>query len=127
MMAALLQKLLGDEYLVESAGIRVETARPANAHSILCMKEREIDLSGHRSRWIGDTNISQFSHFVCVHENVEDVVRRVARINGAMFLTANKDCGGIPDPYGKGLPAYRECLDLLDKVLPDIAKQIRGC
>ena len=42
------------------------------------------------------------------------------------MLVANEHQGGIPDPYGLGLSGYRDCLALLDHVMPGVAKQIRA-
>jgi hypothetical protein len=39
-------------------------------------------------------------------------------------MVANEDQGGIPDPYEFGLAGYRNCLALLDQVMPQVAKQI---
>lgn len=44
----------------------------------------------------------------------------------ANIVTANEHQGGIPDPYELGLAGYRECLALLDEVMPKIALHIGG-
>jgi protein-tyrosine-phosphatase len=127
MMQALLQRELGDEFQVESAGIRKEAAgQPANEHSITCMQERGIDLSDHVSRWVGDFDLSQYSHIVCVGENeAKQVVELLAGHTDTTVLIANEDGGGVPNPYEKGLSAYRECIVLLDEALPKVADLIR--
>jgi protein-tyrosine-phosphatase len=127
MMQALLQQQLGDEFQVESAGIRKEAAgQPANDHSILCMQERTIDLTRHRSRWVGDLDLTQFSHIICVGDNeARQVSELLPQNSSTIVLTANGDRGGVPNPYKKGLPAYRECLALLDEVMPEIAHLVR--
>jgi len=131
MMAVLLQKELGDEFQVESAGTFKKwgewPGEPANGHAILCLEEMGIDISDHRSRWIGDLDLSSFSHIVCVNEKaLDNTVLFLAGYRGAKIIVANGNYGGIPDPYGKGLGAYRECLSLMEKVVPDIANQIRA-
>lgn len=127
MMQALLQKLLGNAFRVESAGIRKEAAGlPANDRSILLMRERDTDLTNHRSRWIGDLDLTQYSHIICVGENEFDQVRKhLGESSRTVVLIANGDSVGIPDPYEKGLSGYRECLALLDDTMPKIARQIR--
>jgi hypothetical protein len=41
-------------------------------------------------------------------------------------MVANEHQGGIPDPYELGLTGYRDCLALLDRVMPPIAQHISG-
>jgi len=41
-------------------------------------------------------------------------------------MVANEHQGGIPDPYELGLAGYRDCLALLDQVMPPVAQQISG-
>lgn len=128
MMQALLQQELGNGFLVESAGVS-ETAKlgqHANDHSVLCMLEREIDITGHVSQWVGDLRLTQYSHIVCVGENEAIQVAHFLSLSEyTTVIVANGENGGVPNPYEKGLPAYRECLDLLDQVIPSIALMIR--
>jgi len=127
MMQALLQKRLGDEFQVESAGIRQGCAgQTANEHSILCMQERGIDLTKHQSRWVGDLNLTQYSHIICVGDNeARQVSEHLPQNSRTIVLIANGDHGGVPNPFEKGLPAYRGCLALLDEVMPEIAQLVR--
>lgn len=127
MMQAVLQELLGAAFLVESAGMRRELAdRPANYRSVACMKERGIDLSDHTSRWIGDLDLDQYRWIVCVGHEEADSVRAALSAESASVIVANEQHGGIPDPYELGMAGYRNCLALLDEVMPDVAKRIRG-
>jgi protein-tyrosine-phosphatase len=127
MMQVLLQQQLGQQVRVESAGIREGCAgQSANEHSVLCMSERGIDLTGHQSRWVGDLDLSEYSHIVCVGEPEAQVVcGLLPQGSKTVVLIANESRGGVPNPYEKGLDAYRECLATLDEVLPPIAKLIK--
>lgn len=125
MMQAVLQQHLGASFLVESAGVRKELAgRPANDRSVACMKERGIDLSGHVSRWIGDLDLDPYRWIVCVGHDEADQVRSALGASSACVMVANEAQGGIPDPYELGLAGYRDCLALLDQVMPHIAQHI---
>ena len=127
MMQAVLQQRLGAAFLVESAGMSKELAgRPANARSVACMKERGVDLSGHISRWIGDLDLDRYQWIVCVGHNEADMVRSAVGARSASVLVANAGHGGIPDPYELGLAGYRDCVALLDEVMPDVAQHISG-
>ena len=125
MMQAVLQQQLGAAFLVESAGISRELAgRPANARSVACMKERGLDLNDHVSRWIGDLDLDQYRWIVCVGHDEADKVRSALGADSATVLVANASHGGIPDPYEHGLAGYRDCVALLDQVMPDVAQHI---
>ena len=127
MMQAVLQRHLGGAFLVESAGVREGLAgRPANHRSVACMKERGVDLSGHVSRWIGDLDLDQYRWIVCVGHEEADKVRSALGTASTSVMVANEHRGGIPDPYELGLAGYRDCLALLDQVMPDVARQISG-
>jgi protein-tyrosine phosphatase len=125
MMQAVLQQHLGAGFVVESAGVSRELAgRPANHRSVACMKERGIDLGGHVSRWIGDLDLDQYRWIVCVGQDEADKVRSAVGAGSASVIVANAHGGGIPDPYELGLAGYRDCLALLDQVMPYVAQQI---
>ena len=125
-MSALLQRELGDGFVVQSAGLDEDLAgRHANQRSVDCLQERGLDLSGHVSRWIGSLALDTIGWIVTVGP---DEARRVCDHLGnlsASVIVANAEHGGIPDPYELGMDGYGECAALLDRVLPDIARQIR--
>ena len=126
MMQAVLQQHLGASFLVDSAGLSKELAgRPANYRSVACMKERGVDLSGHISRWIGDLDLGQFRWIVCVGHDEADKVRFALGADSTSVIVANEHQGGISDPYELGMAGYRDCLALLDQVMPQVAQRIR--
>ena len=126
-MQAVLQQHLGGAFLVESAGVRKELAgRPANHRSVGCMKERGVDLSGHISRWIGNLDLGQYRWIVCAGPDEAALVRPALGGRLTNVMVANEHQGGIPDPYELGLAGYRDCLALLDRVMPQIARHISG-
>jgi protein-tyrosine phosphatase len=125
MMQAVLQQHLDATFLVESAGVREELAgRSANQRSVACMKERGVDLSVHVSRWVGNLDLDQYQWFVCVGHDEADQVRSLLRADKSRVIVANEHQGGIPDPYELGLAGYRDCLALLDEVMPHVARRI---
>lgn len=126
MMGALLQRKLGG-FVVESAGLDKSLAgRPANRRAVACMQERGLDLSGHTSRWIGDVDLDRTGWIVTVGSDEADQVRVHLGTASTPVIVANADHGGIPDPYELGVEGYRDCAALLDRVLADIAQQIRA-
>lgn len=126
MMAAFLQRDLGDRFQVESAALwKKGIGDPTNENSILCMKDVGIDVSGHRVCWIGDFDLTQFSHIVCVNTEMAGKIRGFLEGN-AKVLVVNEDDGGLPDPLGKGMSAYQACFAIIVRDLPRLASLIRG-
>ena len=98
MMQAVLQQQLGAGFRVESAGVsKAWAGRPANHRSVACMRCR-----ARRA----------------------DAVRSALCADPARVMVANAHQGGIPDPYELGLADYRDCLALLDQVMPHVAQRI---
>jgi protein-tyrosine-phosphatase len=126
MMQALLQQHLGKSFVVESAGVwRKAAGAPANSRSIMVMKERGLDLTPHIGRWVGDLQLTDYSHIICVDELAAVDVRALRPSEAdTTIMIANAGGGGIPDPYELGIEGYRACLALLDTVMPIVASEI---
>ena len=88
------------------------------------MKERGVDLSVHVSRWVGDLDLDQYQWIVCVGHDEAEQVRSLLGADKTRVIVANEHQGGIPDPYELGLAGYRDCLALLDEVMPHVARRI---
>lgn len=126
-MSALLQRELGDGFVVQSAGLDEDLAgRRANHRSLDCMQERGLDLSGHVSRWIGNVALDRVGWIVTVGREEARQAHAYLGNRPTPVIIANAEHGGIPDPYELGMDGYRECAALLDRVLPNVAQQIRA-
>ena len=124
-MEALLQKKLGDGFLVESAGTeKSANGKLPSTFAVMCMKERGLNISGHKGRWIQRVDLTQFSFIVCTDWAAKKVVEITPRKGGTQIIIANEDGDGIPNPLGMAFGTYRKCAELLDNVIPGIANQI---
>ncbi len=109
---------------VESAGILEEArGKPAAPEWTELKAETGIDLSDHRSRYIGDLDLSQYDPIICAEPSVYDEVKRRAP-EGTTILLANEDEGGIMNPYQKGLEAYRQCYPNIQKAVAGVAQKM---
>ncbi len=64
-----------EDVIVESAGVLTYmTDCPADARSVECMRERGLDISRHRGRWIGALSLQQFTHIICTDDGVQSMV-----------------------------------------------------
>lgn len=125
---AILDKTGGTQHIsVESAGTYVDVNKdclnsPANEHSVTCMAERGIDITGHRSRPLSAIRLNDFDLIVCMSDAEVEFVARL-RPCGAILL-ANAANGGVPNPWQKGLPTYQECARDLEVVAQDVVNLI---
>ena len=105
MMAEFLKKELGDEFIVESAGVCERcTGRPAGEYVIYCMKEKGVDISGHESRHAGDLNLSLYSHIVCADGvELDPMVLFLSGFKGEVITMDDS----MPDPRGAGLLVHQ--------------------
>lgn len=132
MMAALLQRELGDEYQVESAGVqRGCESNVAEVFAFQCLLERGIDISGHRTRGVlgSDDSLMLYGakYVVCASEKIEnEIIIYLAGDRVTKCIIANEKDGGIKLPQWASIEEYRECASLIERCVPDIANQIRA-
>src|SRR5687767_13807185 len=83
--------------------------------------ETGIDLSSHKSRWIGNLVLSSYDHILCMDADtlieVRKMTRRLTKNNTARLVNPPY---GIPNPWGEDLDTYRASYKLME----DIAGQI---
>jgi protein-tyrosine-phosphatase len=105
---------------VSSAGTNAWDNVPATDEALLIGMERGLDLTGHRSRKLTPTIVSEADLiFVMTLGHVEQVKQMGGRgkvhvIDEYASGVANK---GISDPYGGDLEAYRDTADILEQEL----------
>src|SRR5207249_161367 len=101
MAAAMARELLGAAGHVESAGISADDGASATKDAVRVMKERGLDISGHRSQSLSAVNLRDFDLLVALTPAIAQGIRHHG-VEPSRVATLN-----IPDPYGKGLDAYR--------------------
>lgn len=108
---------------VESAGYD-QSARGQNAAPEWFELQREtgVDLSEHKSRWIGDLVLSRYNLILCMDQLASDAVIERGVSGRTSVLVVNHREGGIKNPWGGGVDAYRECFikvcEVVDKMMP---------
>jgi protein-tyrosine-phosphatase len=105
---------------VASAGTNALDNVPATDEALLVGMERELDLTGHRSRQLTPAMVSEADLiFVMTPGHVEQVKQLGGR--GKVHVIDEYASGaadkGIPDPYGGDLEAYRNTTDTLEDEL----------
>jgi len=74
MAAAVLRQMLGPGVTVESAGVAAGDA-PAAEHAVTVLRERGIDLSGHRSRHVDAIDAHGFDLVIAMSKAIAGKLR----------------------------------------------------
>ncbi|MGB7910992.1 MAG: hypothetical protein WCF59_02070 [Desulfobaccales bacterium] len=108
MAEAIARGLLGTTADVQSAGIDADSESLANKKAIAVMKERGIDIRGHRSRDIETIDLSAFDLIIAMTPIIARYLRSLG-ISGSKIIKLN-----IEDPYNEGIEAYRFAAEALE-------------
>eukprot|EP00735_Rhodelphis_limneticus_P007854 TRINITY_DN20537_c0_g1::TRINITY_DN20537_c0_g1_i1::g.12326::m.12326 TRINITY_DN20537_c0_g1::TRINITY_DN20537_c0_g1_i1::g.12326 ORF type:complete len:160 (+),score=13.32,sp/S0F332/PAP_GEOSE/27.56/4e-14,LMWPc/PF01451.16/2.8e-21 TRINITY_DN20537_c0_g1_i1:47-526(+) len=94
---------------------------PASENSVIAMKNRGIDISGHRSTLLTPHDLKQANHIICVtphHAMGVISMDPEAQHKTHSFSTP------IPDPWHMSLDAYESCADALMRLVPEILSRL---
>ena len=130
---AIARRILADSgkenVIVESAGTQAWQGAPASDESILIGVERNLDLSGHRSRRLTPQMV-ETADLVLVMSNEHLAQVREMDSTANVYLLAGYGSGEtgrtIADPFGGDLEDYRETADLLERELTAILDRIKA-
>ena len=127
MAEALLKSLVArrgeaDRWQIQSAGTWTEPGRPATQLSQVVMRQRNIDLSDHRSRLI-DANLLVAASVILVmtRHHQEAIQAEFPEIQHKVYLLSQlvDRSFDIEDPYGGSLDDYELCATDLQNILTD--------
>ncbi len=120
---------LGKEITVESAGL-LRIDQGATPHSITCMRERGIDITGHRSRCAEDLDLASFDHIYVMGGNIKDALVKLGVPADHIEILRESE-GGVPNPFNANLPAdqqdmtkYIPCAAVLEEESKRIAASL---
>ena len=114
---------------VSSAGTNAWDNAPATDEALLVGMERDIDLTGHRSRKLTPAIVSEADLIFVMTPGHLDPVKQMGGRGKAHVIdeyasgTANQ---GISDPYGGDLETYRHTADLLEWELEKLFDRLTG-
>ena len=114
MAAAVLNRILTEKglpYRAESAGIAAFNGQAASVNAIEAAKMTGLDLSGHRSRRLTPELLGEAERIFVMTEEHREFLSALPGVAEKLVVL------GVPDPYGKDLAAYRDCLRALEAAL----------
>jgi len=101
--------LEGFDVEVESAGTSQENASQGEVtdKSVIAMQAYKIDISGHKSRYAGDLDLSKFDLFLTTGGDINQSLLEL-RVPPEKIITVGAK-NGIPNPWQKNQAAYHDC------------------
>lgn len=112
---------LSEEIEISSCGVGTRDGMPATPEAVFVMKNREVDISGHRSRQ-------------CTREDIlsADVILAMSQQH-ALFITSMMPAArekikvlNVMDPIGMSLPVYEDVMNVIEKKMQSLWFDIVG-
>jgi protein-tyrosine phosphatase len=130
MAAALLARRLsgrGQGPAVESAGIAALVGRAADPIAVELLRERGIDLSGHRARQLTEELVTRADLVLAMEQgHVRSIEAAFPHARGRVHRIGRWQGFDVPDPYGKPRAAFEHSLERIDRGIDDLERAIRG-
>lgn len=113
------------EWEVSSAGVCAADGWPASDHSVVALREKDIDISGLTSTTLTPKLIEEADLLVTMTKGHKQAILAAApESKGKVFLLKSfgiAQCAAdIDDPVGGSLNDYRRIRDEIDAALPDL-------
>jgi protein-tyrosine phosphatase len=114
---------LGVTARVESAGSSALVGEPASPVAQQLMRERGLDISGHRGRQLTGDLIAGFELVLVMEEAQRRAVEREhPSARGRVQLLGRFGSFEVPDPYGRPRAEFERALALIDRGIADYEK-----
>lgn len=103
---------------VDSAGLSAQAGSPAAVPAVDAVKSKGVDISGHRSKSVGDDTVSYDLILTMTEEHKAGVLLRYPEVAANVYTL--KEYGGakgshdISDPFGMGDVIYQRVLDEIE-------------
>lgn len=127
MAEGLLRSLLGfnSGWEISSAGIHAGSGLPASSGAVTVLRDKGLDISGHRSRRLTAALVRDADLVVTMTGGHRDAVLALAPESaGKVFLLKSfgvaQSAADIYDPVGEAPDVYRRVRDEIDAALPDL-------
>ena len=134
MAKVLLEDIVGKDPVLRSAGIEVKSAgtvgsgSPATTEAVEVLSDYGLHLSNHRSKPLS-SELVDWADLVLVMEtgHRQIVASLFSGAAGKTHLLSEYvgEHGDVPDPYSRGIKAYKECAAMLQELLKKVAKKLK--
>ena len=114
--------------MVDSRGMVVLFPEPVNQKAEAVMRSVGMTMEPHISQQFEGENILDDTLVLTMEESQKDKLRSEYE-NIRNIYTLNEfteDTTEIPNPYGKPLTAYGECLEVMEKLIAELAEKLNS-
>lgn len=126
MLAALLERALAERgaegHEILSAGVAASDGGEPSAHAVACMRDRGLDLSGHRSRNVLGHDLTSIDAFLVMGAHHGHALQELGVPSERIIVVGGE--GGVPDPFGGERAEYETCARSLEAAAADIAEMM---
>jgi protein-tyrosine phosphatase len=123
MAAALLARRLSERArtsAVESAGLAALVGRPADPIAVELMRERGLDISGHRARQLTEQLVVGADLVIAMQQgHVRSIESSFPHARGRVHRLGRWGGFDVADPYGQPRAAFERALDQIDRGIED--------
>ena len=109
-----------------SAGLSAPQGAPADALAIALMRQMDIDISAHRARNVAHWMMQEADLVLTMDtEQTQLALQRYPFASGKVERLGEIDDIDIPDPYKRGLGAFRHSLNLIRQAVRSRLPQLQ--
>jgi len=116
-----------EEFEVNSAGINAVTGEKASSEAIEVMKEKGIDITGHKSKMLMEADLKESDRVFAMTSSHKEVIEDMYGYEEVYtlkhFVQSCEDCD-ILDPYGYDIDKYRETRDEIEYAVKELLKKL---
>ena len=116
-----------EDFEVNSAGINAVTGEKASSEAIEVMKEKDIDITGHKSKMLMEADLKESDKVFAMTNSHKEVIEDMYGFKKVYTLKhvvqSCEDCD-ILDPYGYDIDKYRETRDEIEYAVKELLKKL---
>lgn len=116
-----------DEMEVASAGINAVTGEEASKEAIEVMKEKGIDITGHKSKMLMEEDLKESDKVFTMTNSHKEVIEDMYGYDKVYtlkhFVKSCEDCD-ILDPFGYDIEKYREIRDEIEYAVKELLTKL---
>lgn len=125
MAEGLLRHRLGGRQ-VSSVGLDAMIGHGADPHAVELMKDRGIDISGHRARLLVEQSSRQADLILVMENDHRRVIeQQYPCARGRVFRIGHFSDAEVADPYRQSRTAFEESLRLIEQGVTDWVQRIQ--
>lgn len=126
MAAAIFKRRMLDigriDFICDSSGLAAAEGHPASANAIQVCEEIGLDLSQHLSHRLRGKDMVKTNLFVVMEPIHQQILVEAGIAPGQVYVLG----GGIADPFGKDIDAFRACRDEIEAAMPALEHFVRN-